>query len=231
MMQRFNGFSQRDHQVRIPATFFSELLPIIDDLDELKITVYALWALQQKDRDEFRYLRHADFTAPEVIHMHGLDPEALEQALAAAVERQTLLRAEITLNGHCETLYFANSPTGQAAIAQIQEQRWQPGDHEHPIQILPERPTIYKLYEDNFGGLTPMIAEELKDAEREFGAEWLRDAIQISVEMNKRNLRYVRAILERWKKDGKREDGSRRDRQDDEAIERKELSDLLRRRP
>ena len=43
-----------------------------------------------------------------------------------------------------------------------------------------------------------MIAEELKDSETEFPGFWLQEAVQLAVEHNKRNWRYIRAILDRW---------------------------------
>jgi DNA replication protein len=200
-MQTFKGFlNGKSRLIALPAEVFSELLPLIDDLDELKLTLFALWALQQKDQDAYRYLRQADFTTSVAIDMHGLTDDALDIALERCVQRGTLLQANAS-----ETLYFANSPAGRTAVQQIEMGAWLPGDTANPVQILPERPSVYRLYEENIGALTPLIAEDLKDTETEFGIEWLTEAIQISVQMEKRSLRYIRAILERWKKEGKHE--------------------------
>ena len=46
--------------------------------------------------------------------------------------------------------------------------------------------------------LTPMIAEELKDAEKYYPPGWISDAIKEAVTHNKRNLRYILKILENW---------------------------------
>ena len=80
------------------------------------------------------------------------------------------------------------------------EALWQAG--EVPA-VVPERPNVFRLYEQNIGLLTPMIAEELRDAERHFPAEWIADAFREAVAMNKRSWRYVAAILERWRVQGK----------------------------
>lgn len=200
-MQTFKGFvNGKSRLISLPAEVFSELLPLIDDVDEMRLTLFALWALQQKDQDAYRYLRLADFTAPTAVEMHNLTGAALDITLVRCVQRGTLLRAELN-----ETLYFANSPAGRTALQQIEAGAWRPGDNENPVQILPERPSVYRLYEENIGALTPLIAEDLKDTETEFGIEWLTEAIQISVQREKRSLRYIRAILESWKKEGKRE--------------------------
>ena len=125
--------------------------------------------------------------------------------MARAVARKALLTVNITLDTGEETLYFVNTPRGQTAIEQIKAGQYTPSHNANPIEILPQRPTIYKLYESNIGALTPMIADELKDMETEYPAEWLEEVLRIAVESNKRNLRYMRAILERWRKEGKDE--------------------------
>jgi DnaD/phage-associated family protein len=62
---------------------------------------------------------------------------------------------------------------------------------------------VYRLYELNIGPLTPMIAESLKDAEKEFPAGWIEDAMRIAVESNARSWRFIRAVLDRWQREGK----------------------------
>ncbi|NOG52178.1 MAG: ATP-binding protein [Chloroflexi bacterium] len=58
--------------------------------------------------------------------------------------------------------------------------------------ILPPRPNVFKLYEENIGPLTGLIGEELVALSDDFSEIWLREAIQIAVEREKRNLAYVR---------------------------------------
>ncbi len=200
MTDKFDGFAPgKTHLIRLPAAFFTDLLPAIDDPDELKLTLYCFWALEQRD-GTYRYLRRADFESSE---MPFDDPERVALALARAIRRETLLvvTAE-TVNG-LETLYFLNTPNGRAAVRLIAAGRWRPGDADHPVEVLPERPNIFQLYEENIGVLTPLIADELRDAAQTYPAAWLEEAVHIAVTRNARNWRYVRAILERWEKEGK----------------------------
>jgi DNA replication protein len=209
---KFEGFPPgKTRLIALPAVFFNDLLPMIDDLGELKLTLFAVWALQQKDSmsvdgSHYRYLRGADFINPTAMKVHGLDGAALIDAVRRAIIRGTLLYAGVKLGAKEETLYFVNTPQGRAAVRQIGAGKWRPGDMENPVEILPERPSVYLLYEENIGPLTPLIADELKDTEAEFGVDWLSEAISISVNAEKRSMRYVRAILERWKKEGKRDE-------------------------
>ncbi len=64
-------------------------------------------------------------------------------------------------------------------------------------------PGIFALYESNIGPLTPMIADALQDAEKTYPPDWIKDAIALAVENNKRNWRYCETILKRWQAGGK----------------------------
>ena len=48
-----------------------------------------------------------------------------------------------------------------------------------------------------------MIADELRDAEKNYPEQWIADAFREAVTMNKRSWRYVVRILERWRAQGK----------------------------
>lgn len=75
-----------------------------------------------------------------------------------------------------------------------------------------KQPNVFVFYEQNIGALTPMIAEKLKDAEKDYPAEWIPAAFEVAVQNNARNWAYVKAILDRWKVDGfkvdKRQNGN-----------------------
>lgn len=206
----FAGFSAGPQRpIALPAQFFSELLAQIDDLDELKLTLACFRMLHQKE-GALRYLRHADLHS-EAARLN-ID---LETALARAVARGTLLAAQVPVAGASpededaeqETLYFMNTARGRSAVERIQAGRWQrlPGLE---VEVLPERPSLYTLYEENIGPLTAHLAEELKDAEASYVYEWIADAIRLAVEHNKRSWAYVRAILRRWQEEGRVNDGA-----------------------
>lgn len=63
--------------------------------------------------------------------------------------------------------------------------------------------TIYTLYENEIGMLTPLIADALKDAEKNYATQWIYDAVAEAVKNNKRNWKYIEAILKRWKQEGR----------------------------
>jgi DnaD/phage-associated family protein len=207
----------------IPNAFFSELLPTIDHLGEFKVTIYAFWALTQKERN-FQYISLEEMATDRIL-MGGLKPEnmtpleTLVDALERAVARGTFLKVKVEFDHGEDSYFFLNSPKGRAAAASIEAGDWKPtGDPETPISLALERPNIYTLYEQNIGPLTPMIAEQLRDAENEYPPDWIEEAILIAVTNNVRKWRYIEAILEDWQNRGKDE---RKDRGDSEKARRR----------
>jgi DNA replication protein len=72
-----------------------------------------------------------------------------------------------------------------------------------PAALPAERPALFRLYEQNIGILTPMLVVELREAEEMYPSGWFADAIREAVRSNKRSWRYIRAVLERWSRDGR----------------------------
>jgi DnaD/phage-associated family protein len=234
-VRKFEGFPPgKTRTIQVPALFFSELLPLIDDLAELKVTLFCWWALHQKEGD-FRYLRLRDFTRVESL-MQGLadtDSDmpaetALNDALQRAVERGTLLCTDVTLNAQNERLFFMNTVLGRYAVQQLKAGNWKPSENQDDIEILPERPNAFALYEANIGQLTPLIVDEIKDALNDYPEHWIHEAIQLAVENNARRWRYIRTVLERWQKEGRtREIAGQDDEQDGQRYIRGRYSDFI----
>jgi DnaD/phage-associated family protein len=65
--------------------------------------------------------------------------------------------------------------------------------------------TISKAYTSEIGILTPMIADELREASTAYPVQWTIDAIHEAATQNKRGWKYILAILTRWKAQGNQE--------------------------
>lgn len=207
----FNGFPPgKINTTRIPDLFFSELLPQIDDLAELKVTLYALWLFTRLE-GEPRYLRAEHFTSsPEFLEGLGATPaaqqEALQSGLERAVNRGTLLKTAVPEGEGELEIYFFNSPRGNAAVQSVADGSWRPSDGDSPLPILSlELPNIFQLYEENVGPLTPLIADTLREAETEYPESWIREAVAIAVQNNVRKWNYIEAILRSWQDGGRDE--------------------------
>lgn len=72
---------------------------------------------------------------------------------------------------------------------------------------MDEPANIFLLYEQNIGMITPLLKDELMSAEDEYPSEWIVEAVKLAVVNNVRKWSYARAILERWKVNGYKENG------------------------
>ncbi|MEM7132134.1 MAG: DnaD domain protein [Chloroflexota bacterium] len=226
----FIGFPDKKmNPIVVPDYFFSDLLPLIDNLAELKLTMHCFWLLNEQSGD-LRYLRGDDLRSDtqllSSLSADDLRPPLtiLDDALERTVARNTLLRLEITAPGEPDELglglgnepksgeeelledwYFMNTVKGRQTLALIRQ-----GQLTELLPVLPEeaklkvdRPIIFILYEQNVGMLSPMIADQLRDLEKTYPPSWIEEAFEIAVSRNARNLKYILAILKRWETDGR----------------------------
>lgn len=202
-MSSFSGFTDSETFTQLPDTFFQTLLTEIDDAAELKVTLFFLWRVEHV-QGPFRALRQTDFEEKTL----GLSADEVAAGLEKAVQRGSILRAQ----HEADVFYFLNSPRGRAAAEAFAK-----GNRRESAKIMSapvvERPNVFKLYEENIGPLTPLIADMLKDSEKMYSEEWIAEAVEIAVTRNIRNWKYVEAILKRWKEKGKQQ-YERKDRQD-----------------
>lgn len=222
-MKTFEGFPEGSKlsATAFPATFFTELLPVIDDLAELKVVLFSFWALNQKE-GEFRYLLREEYdneTLLEGLKIANPDGEpqaTLENALALAVARRILLCTAVNLPSGEIEIFCINSHKGRFAINKVQDGQYKLGMNGRPIEILPERPAIFGLYEENIGLVESIILKQrLIEANIEYPASWIKEAFEIAVKANKRNWRYIEGILKRWESEGRGDEiAGRMDEQD-----------------
>lgn len=216
-MKGFAGFpAGKQPTVPIPELFFTELLPGLDHLGELKLTLHVFWLLAQGKKRARPCVSYeelaADYGLLDGLDAPGLSPEeSLRDALERAVARGTLLRVTQEPGpGGGADWYFANTEKGRQAVDDLLAGKWTPGEPGKPLLLQAHRPNIFVLYEQNIGPLTPLLVEQLQDAEKSYPTAWIEDAFREAAALNKRSWRYVQRILERWATDGKGEPTGRR---------------------
>jgi DnaD/phage-associated family protein len=217
-MMTFEGFPARMSFTPVPNTFINNLLPQIEDIGELKVTLYIMEALYNK-KGYPRFVSFAELFANASLISNfksAQDPkEELKKALQLAMERKTIIGLS-TENGD---VYFLNTEadrqaaekikSGELKVEGIKNTIIEKADAEEPLNI-------FAVYEDNIGMLTPMIAEELKDAMKLYPENWISDAIKEAVKQNARKLSYITAVLERWAKEGRSDGTYKRDSKKDD---------------
>ena len=209
-MSDFNGFPSRMEFIPVPNIFLSNLLPEITDVVELKLTLHLFRLLYfKKGSPQFITFNElaSDAGLMGSIKENDSSPEeTLRRALELVVKRNTILHI-IAKNGNREDIYLLNTETNREAAGKISDGQIRlPGLEIKRVvpEVLTEKePNIFARYEENIGLLTPMIAEELRDAQKTYPESWIKDAIKEAVNAGKRNWRYISAILERWETEGK----------------------------
>ena len=232
-MKGFAGFPAGNQPYTpVPNSFFSELLPDVDHLGELKVTLHIFWLLTQK-KGERRYVSGEELSADRRLlaglASPGMSPaEALRDALDRAVARRTLLRVIRGQGAGQRYWYFVNSEKGRQAVEDLMAGKWAPDGAGEPVRLQAQRPNIFVLYEQNIGSLTPLLAEELMEAEDTYPASWIEDAFREAVELNKRSWRYIQRILERWAAEGRGdEEPGRRDERERRRFIEGEYADYI----
>jgi DnaD/phage-associated family protein len=200
-MDNFKGFPAGELRfTSVPDLFFARLLPRIDSLVELKVTLHFLWVHYRQARQVISF--NELLTDETLVQSLALIDEdvvvALSQGLNRAVARGTLLYAQVETEAGQQDLYFLNSERGRQAQAKIEAGELGVVSVSGAELAMPtHRPNIFQLYEDNIGLISPILADELKDAEATYPPEWIEDGFKIAVENNVRKWSYIRAVLEK----------------------------------
>jgi DnaD/phage-associated family protein len=173
--------------ISLPDSFFTQAVPKIQDLAELKIVLYVAYLILRKP-DHTQFVTYKELKAESCRLSAELGEETLRQALNSAVEHGILLHSTLNINGMLEDVYSLTVDSHQ-----------------------PPTINVFALYEQNIGMITPMIAEELKEAEKIYPPQWIEEAFKEAVTLNKRSWKYIARILERWASEGKDSGEYRRD--------------------
>jgi DNA replication protein len=163
----------------LPESFFTDVMPKIQDLTELKVVLYAAYLIMRK-QDHPQFVTYKELKAVSCQLTAEFSEEVLRRALDSAIQDGALTHSTSSIDGVLEDVYSLTVESRRPATV-----------------------NIFTLYEQNVGIITPMIAEELKEAERVYPPRWIEEAFREAVDLNKRSWRYIARILERWASEGK----------------------------
>ena len=233
---KFSGFPRGVQYTPVPNSLFGPLLEAIDDTAELKCTLRAIWLLHRL-KGFPRYVTAGQILADRVLILGLKDTgvpsqNAIHQGMKNAVDRGTFLTLSVRTDGNQEEFYFLNDEPGRRGLAITRES---PGAiNEASIseialgEPIEEKNNIYSIYEQNIGILTPLLSEEMMEAESIYPWPWIKEAFKLAVSHNKRSWRYIEATLSRWSTEGKNDGEPRRYPQKAPSMEG--LAEYLRKR-
>jgi DnaD/phage-associated family protein len=182
--QQLSNSQTRKGSVSLPESFFTQAVAKTRDMAELKVVLYVSFLTLRK-QDPSKLHCECPVTYKELeVEIRRLSPElsakTVRGALDSAVQHGILLRSTLDIDGVLEEAYSLPAES-----------------HGEPVV------NVFTLYEQNIGMITPLIAEELKEAEKLYPPQWLEEAFKEAVTLNKRSWRYIARILQRWASEGK----------------------------
>ena len=204
----FAGFPSRPQSTAIPNVFFTDVLPrIADDPAAVGVALYAFRTLMAT-RGFPRYIEGAALAGDASLAAYreacGGGDDAIDRGLARVCDAGVLLPLTVERDGARRTLYFLNAPADRRGLEAVRSGAVDLGRPVAPAAApAPARAGIFALYESLIGTMSPLIAEELTEAERLYPAEWLEAAFREAEAQNARSWRYITRILERWAAEGR----------------------------
>jgi DnaD/phage-associated family protein len=202
----------------VPDVFFSRLMPTLEDPVLLEVALVALWRCHRRPARLPPAVGEAELLADPTLRRGlvrlGLPEAELDRRVGAAVERLVAEGLLVVAGGDGARWVLINDANGRAAaerLALVPAPLPVPGTA--GAAPASTRRNIFALYEDSIGLVTPVLADVLREAEEEYPAAWLERAFRLAADNNARRWSYVRAILERWARDGVDDEGHRRDSQ------------------
>jgi DnaD/phage-associated family protein len=201
--------------------FFSDVMPALaTEPIVLAVALHAMRLLQSK-RGSPRFVTAAELRdEPSVaafLTACGASLDAIRPALERVCGVAVLLPLTVERDGVETRLYFLNAPADRRGLESVRDGAIVDlGRAVEQRDAAPERSSIFALYESLVGTLSPLIADELAEAERLYPAEWLGAAFREAAAQNARSWRYVSRILERWAIEGPDHAKTERDTAGDE---------------
>jgi len=194
--------------IEVPEPILLRALNACSDLGELQaVVLVSILTRTGTPISEHAFLSHPtveDTYSLVGAPLPGLErvADGLERAVAHGLlirfltEDDTGSRSWVLLNTTDNARYVARlAESGKT----VPEEFW---TSDSPPRVVIDRPSAFRLYEQNIGPLTPLVADQLIKALEIYPAQWVEAAITEAVAYNRRNWRYISRILENWLADG-----------------------------
>ncbi len=201
--------------VPVPLAFLSEIAPAISSIEELQVmlAVFRLTATNDGMWDPISdkaIVRDRLLRSSLRVEGSARAPDArISRGIELSLARGTLIRVVATQGRKQTTWYYLNTPENRATV-RLMESGQLPAPRslwpdDEPPSVAIDRPNAFRLYEQNIGPLTPLIADQIARAIERYPDDWIEDAISEAVAYNRRSWRYVARILENWQAEGRRD--------------------------
>ena len=198
-----------DAAIALPVSFFTHTLPAIDDLAELRVTLFLYYRVAGGEA----LVAEAELLADPALR-HGLLPlgsardpaEPIRRGLERALSRGTLLAVDSVDPLAPVRWYTVNTPASQEVLHELstgRADRVEIGTAWQAVPVVPAEANIFRLYERHVATLTPLVAQQLAEAAETYPDDWIAEAFNEAVARDRRSWGFIRRMLERWASEGK----------------------------
>ena len=208
-MGAFTGFVRDTRYTSVPNAVLGPLLAEIDSLAELKCALRIMGIIHQR-RGARPWVTLEELLADRILldglaNEEGGAQEAVCRGVTQGVARGTLLEVRDRGEETTHIRLLVNDEQGRRAAKATMTgmeivSAVEPADSEAHTE---SRSNIFTLYEENIGPVTPLLVDELREAETTYPWVWVQEAFREAVALRRRNWRYISRILERWAEEGK----------------------------
>ncbi len=219
----YKGLPARIDFSAIPAYYINLIMPYVNDMAELKLSLHLFRLLYRKNTRP-QYVSFEELLGDPAVVESMKDAgdtvnKQIEAALSKAADRGIFLMLEVDVQGKRERIIFVNDPDNRQAVESIKNGTLKLSCNNiqvSPVQASEQLPEVFSYYEENIGLLTPLIVDEIRLAEQTYPKQWIIEAIKEAALNNKRSWRYISRILERWLSEGKTHGAHRQDYQQED---------------
>jgi DNA replication protein len=196
-----------ESSVAIPRELFDRLVQV-QDLSELKA---ILCVIRFAGSATNRPVPSGDLLAPEAARTIAgpHNPEDAQQRAQRAVDRAvtngSLFRITVGAATNRETYVVPVTTRTRTLVERLRsgDGSTVPGmGFPSEANISVYRPNVFAFYEQYLGPLTPLVADQLRDAERSYPRLWIEEAILAAADSQTRSWRYIETMLTRWEETG-----------------------------
>lgn len=228
--QPIKGFPLPDDfaTTRVPNAVLGRVLSTIDDADEIKLILRAIWLLEHQ-RGYPRYITRNDLRRDRILSVTIPDQSDFDQILKSAIERGVFVEASIN-NNTCLMLNTESARRASIEVSPLTGSLNEDNNGWETPAASTRSDDAFRTYEENIGILSPMIRQSILAALEDFTDEDITHAVRIAVENESRSWSFVAGVLRRWARDGiphERTDRTAGGESDRERISQAELRRYL----
>ena len=200
--QQIKGFPLPDDfaTTRVPNAVLGRVLSSIDDADEIRLILRAIWLLEHQ-RGYPRYITRDNLQRDRVLSVVIPDQSDFDRILRSATERGIFVEASIN---DTPCLMFNTESARRASIEVSSTTRNSDNGNDgwETAAASTGSADAFGAYEENIGILSPMIRQSILAALEDFTDEDITHAVRIAVENESRSWSFVAGVLRRWARDG-----------------------------